>query len=289
MPPSAPHRDGEAPLTVQFTDLSDPGSAPNHQLAVGLRRRKHQRGSRPLPLVHTARTLHRDTRCIHRRGKRYCHAGKLHHRGAEARRRLHRDTHERRRAFDRSLRRPVHPGSSEITTWAWDFGDGTSSSQQNPSKTYAQPGVYTVKLTVTSAAGTGTITKANHITVRQLPSTRLTSNVTTGSAPLTVLFADESTSGSEALTGWQWDFGDGTSGRACRTQRGLRSPGIYTVSLTASSSVGSDTKTKSAYLTVRPAVNFRDAHHRSGKPLRILRRHDTRRLVECYLPFVELW
>jgi gliding motility-associated-like protein len=40
---------------------------------------------------------------------------------------------------------------SNITNWKWSFGDGTTDTAQNPKKTYSQPGVYTIKLLVTSA------------------------------------------------------------------------------------------------------------------------------------------
>ncbi|MDZ7719406.1 MAG: PKD domain-containing protein [Balneolaceae bacterium] len=40
-----------------------------------------------------------------------------------------------------------------ISSWSWDFGDGATSSSQNPSHTYSQEGSYTVSLTVTDDAG----------------------------------------------------------------------------------------------------------------------------------------
>jgi PKD repeat protein len=49
-----------------------------------------------------------------------------------------------------------------ITTWLWDFGDGTTSTEQNPQHTYQTPGAYTVSLTVN---GYVTVTKADYITV----------------------------------------------------------------------------------------------------------------------------
>ena len=54
---------------------------------------------------------------------------------------------------------------SDPTTWAWDFGDGATSSEQHPSHIYSQLGAYTVTLTVANVNGTDTITKTNMIEV----------------------------------------------------------------------------------------------------------------------------
>ena len=42
----------------------------------------------------------------------------------------------------------------EVTAWKWDFGDGTTSTEQHPQHAYAQPGTYVVILDVTGPAGT---------------------------------------------------------------------------------------------------------------------------------------
>jgi PKD repeat protein len=61
-------------------------------------------------------------------------------------------------------------GSSGIpSTWAWDFGDGGSSTEQNPSHTYNTPGVYTVSLTVSNSTGADVETKVDYITVDAAP------------------------------------------------------------------------------------------------------------------------
>lgn len=49
------------------------------------------------------------------------------------------------------------------TAWLWDFGDGTSSTLQNPSHTYAADGSYEVKLTVTNSKGSNTKTKSDYV------------------------------------------------------------------------------------------------------------------------------
>ena len=55
------------------------------------------------------------------------------------------------------------------TSWAWDFGDGGSSTAQNPSHTYNADGSYTVSLTATNGQGSDNETKVNYITVTTAP------------------------------------------------------------------------------------------------------------------------
>lgn len=55
------------------------------------------------------------------------------------------------------------------TSWAWDFGDSTTSTVQNPTKTYTTPGTYTVTLTATNAQGSDGETKTGYITVTAPP------------------------------------------------------------------------------------------------------------------------
>ena len=51
------------------------------------------------------------------------------------------------------------------TSWLWDFGDGTTSSLQNPTHTYTSNGIYSIKLTTTNSFGEKSLLKLNHITV----------------------------------------------------------------------------------------------------------------------------
>jgi PKD domain len=55
----------------------------------------------------------------------------------------------------------------EVTIWSWDFGDGTTSSEENPSHTYALPGLYTVILQIFNAVqGSAVETKVAYVAVR---------------------------------------------------------------------------------------------------------------------------
>jgi PKD repeat protein len=79
-----------------------------------------------------------------------------------------------------------------IDTYTWDFGDGQTSEEQNPSYTYDRQGTYTVMLTVAGPGGTAAETKSNLITVEGR------------SAPggCTCLLTDDTTPISELLVGW---------------------------------------------------------------------------------------
>ncbi|RYY11167.1 MAG: PKD domain-containing protein, partial [Chitinophagaceae bacterium] len=59
-------------------------------------------------------------------------------------------------------------GSEAITNWLWDFGDGTTSTEQHPTHVFKKSGSYTVSLKVTSQSGTtNTVTKSGYIQVTE--------------------------------------------------------------------------------------------------------------------------
>ncbi|WP_052279228.1 PKD domain-containing protein [Methanosarcina acetivorans] len=139
------------------------------------------------------------------------------------------------------------------TSWFWDFGDGANSTEQNPVHTYSVAGNYTTNLTVTNSAGTDFEVKTDYITVLE-PSTpepepvaAFTADVTSGSAPLTVNFTDQSTG---SPTSWLWDFGDGTNSTEQNPVHTYASAGSYTVNLTVENDAGSDFELKTDYIEV---------------------------------------
>lgn len=107
-------------------------------------------------------------------------------------------------------------GSGTINGWAWDFGDVTTATTQNPSHCYAVAGLYTVSLTVTSNAGcSNTIVMNNYVDVFGIP----TAAFTAGPQPTTELnplinFTDMSIG---AVT-WDWSFGDMTPASTSQLQ-----------------------------------------------------------------------
>jgi len=140
-----------------------------------------------------------------------------------------------------------------IDTWNWNFGDGESSTEQNPTHIYDVTGTYTVSLTVNGPYGTDTYTRTDYIEVIPLPpapEADFTADVTEGPAPLNVHFTDLSSS---VIDTWEWDFEGGWSGLENPTYL-FSSPGTYTITLTVTGPGGTDTETKVDYITVTEPV-----------------------------------
>ena len=163
------------------------------------------------------------------------------------------------------------PGSSPITAWVWDFGDGGSSTEQNPAHTYSEAGTYDISLTVSSAAGSATETRTQYVAVAMLPAAAFSASPTSGLGPRAVVFTDLSTPGSSPITGWAWDFGDGGSSAEQNPSHTYAEPGVYAVALTVTTEVGSITETKPGYITVTalPTPDFRATPARGIAPLTV--------------------
>ncbi|MDD3621012.1 MAG: PKD domain-containing protein [Methanofollis sp.] len=134
-------------------------------------------------------------------------------------------------------------------TYAWDFGDGGTSTDKNPVHTYADEGVYTVQFTATNDAGSDTVVKEDLIGVSH-PTVQagFTANVTSGEAPLAVQFTDTS----RHVTGWQWNFGDGETSNVQDPAHTYTEPGIYTVKLTATGPGGGSDSVEKTITVLAP-------------------------------------
>ncbi len=137
-------------------------------------------------------------------------------------------------------------------SWLWNFGDGTTSTMQNATHTYTRPGKYTVTLTVKNEVGSNKATRTRYLDIAaplRPPVAAFSASATSGRASLRVMFTDRSTGG--AATSWLWDFGDGTTSTTRNPTHIYNRAGRYTVTLTATNSAGTSTKTTSEYITVR--------------------------------------
>ncbi len=127
------------------------------------------------------------------------------------------------------------PGSTPITEWFWDFGNGETSTQQNPSTVYTSEGPFTVSLTVTNAAGSDTATRSNIVVEVDPPNADFSVAPDTVFIGDTVQFTDLSTAGSLPIVDYLWDFGDGNTSDEPNPAHVYQETGAYDVTLTVTS------------------------------------------------------
>jgi PKD repeat protein len=143
----------------------------------------------------------------------------------------------------------LYGGPNGMTSYNWTGPGGWTSSAQNATRsgaTLAMAGNYT--LTVTDSNNV-TASNTTNVIVNATPTANFSANVPSGCAPLIVQFTDTSTGNP---TGWSWNFGDGSNSTAQSPSHQYNNAGTYTVSLNVSNACGSNTTTKSNYITVYP-------------------------------------
>ncbi len=116
-------------------------------------------------------------------------------------------------------------------SWKWDFGDGTSSTIQNPAHDYSVSGVYTVALTVTNNTTGCDYTKIDPVNIlKEIPD--FTSSVTTVCKNAPVLFQDVNSIPGN-ISSYTWRFGDGvtTSVTSSSISHNYTASGSYNVTL----------------------------------------------------------
>lgn len=140
------------------------------------------------------------------------------------------------------------------TSWAWEFGDGGTSTEKNPLHVYEKPGVYTVSLTGKNIVSSKKETKKDYIHVFEPvkpPVADFSADPTEGVVPLTVTFTDLSTNDPET---WSWLFGDGSTSTDRNPVYTYNTHGTYTVNLTVTNRAGISSKEKPEFIHAQPAV-----------------------------------
>lgn len=139
----------------------------------------------------------------------------------------------------------------EIVAWHWDFGDGNTSDEQNPTHRYPNGGTFEVTLTVTDERGiTGSVTKT--IEVEGPPNEpptieEITADPENPAEDQDVQFgavvSDPDQPAATAFT-YAWDFGDETTSATAAPVHSYAEDGSYTVTLTVTDAQdGTDTAT----------------------------------------------
>jgi PKD repeat protein len=140
--------------------------------------------------------------------------------------------------------------------WAWDFDDGGSTStENNPVKTFSGSGTYHVRLTVKNAAGDSN-GPVQHEVILLSPVADFTGSPLSGPAnpTLPVIFTDKSTNNP---TSWKWEYnktvgGSWTTFSTTKAASKNFPAGTYDIRLTVVNSIGVNNKTMPAYITAVP-------------------------------------
>ena len=137
------------------------------------------------------------------------------------------------------------------TEWFWDFGDGKTSTEQNPVHRYSSTGNFSVSLTIRDVNDSvSTIVKSDFITITDAaykPNVDFSSSLLTVKTNQPIVFTDESTYNP---TSWTWYFGDGSISTKQNPTHNYRNEGVYSVTLVASNLNGSGLIEKSNLITV---------------------------------------
>ena len=148
------------------------------------------------------------------------------------------------------------PAGRTITGYAWNFGDSSTGTGVTTSHTFTTAGIYNVVLTVTDSDGaTGTISSSVTVTAASSPTASFVFSPTAPTTATLVQFnAAASTSpAGTTITGYAWNFGDGSTATGVTTSHTFTTAGVYNVALTVTDSAGA-TGTTSSTVTVTAAT-----------------------------------
>jgi len=146
-----------------------------------------------------------------------------------------------------------------VASYNWNFGDGTAtSSLQNPVHSYANAGTFTVTLTITDVNGCSNAI-SHQVTIGEAPVSMFSYASTCQSSP--TLFTDQSYAPNNGtIVSWHWSFGvtPADTSNLQNPEFTYSLPGIYTVTLTTTSSTGcTDTKSQPVQIFNKPTAAFK--------------------------------
>ncbi|MBC7723892.1 MAG: PKD domain-containing protein [Burkholderiaceae bacterium] len=147
-----------------------------------------------------------------------------------------------------------------VSSWAWNFGDGSTATGSTASHTYASAGTYAVTLTVTDNQG-ATNQSSAPVTVAAPPPANVapTAVFSATSADLTATVDGSGSSDTDGtIAAWAWNFGDSATGTGSSTTHAYTAAGTYTVTLTVTDNAGAVGTTTRQVTVTAPVVPTTD-------------------------------
>ena len=168
------------------------------------------------------------------------------------------------------------------TSYFWRFGDGSTSTEKNPTYRYTRPGIYVISEQVINEKGRDTAYSAVFVPKDRWwsdtsPDAKFSATPKSGTAPLKVVFTDQSTN---TPTSWKWAYRNATIGwtqfaTTNNPSYTFSSAGTYDIKLNATNAAGSDEEIKTGYITViapvlSPVANFKASPQSGTAPLTVV-------------------
>ena len=141
--------------------------------------------------------------------------------------------------------------ASGITSWSWNFGDSTTSTEQHPTHTYASAGIYTVSLLVSEADGDTSTTLQDVVVAppNQPPTANAGPDQTENEGASVSFDGSGSTDPNGTIISYSWTFGDGGAGSGATITHTYADDGVYTATLMVTDNNGA-TNTDTAVITI---------------------------------------
>jgi gliding motility-associated-like protein len=137
-------------------------------------------------------------------------------------------------------------------SYQWDFGDGGTSTQQNPSHTYTTPGSYSISLVTISSSGCrDTLKKEDLFNFNNITTSFTAPDTVCIGEPVNVLNTSSVTANATL-----WNFGDGTTSNTTNAVKTYSAPGDYTIRLLQTYGACSDSASKQTKVRPRPSAAF---------------------------------
>jgi PKD repeat protein len=138
-----------------------------------------------------------------------------------------------------------------IISWIWDFGDGNTSEEQNPTHQYADNGTYTITLNVSDDDGAIQKISQQILVLNVKPTASFGYTPSEPTINDTIQLTDFSQDYDGSIVSWSWDFDDGESSTEASPSHKYESQGTYMVTLTVTDNDGESDDIEKAIIVKR--------------------------------------